>query len=287
MFLSNEQVRNYALLMRWHRPIGTLLLLWPALIALLLANNEFPSIKLFVVFILGAFIMRSAGCVINDFADRDFDGFVQRTKDRPIVTGKVSSKQALGLFAFLITAAFMLVCTTNMKTIILSFIAAFLALVYPFTKRFVQIPQVILGAAFGWAIPMAYSAQNHALTSDCWLLFCATLLWAVAYDTQYAMVDKKDDLKIGVKSTAILFGRFDKVIIGLCHLLMLILLWITGDTLQLHLFYYVGIIIAGFLAIYQQSLIRHREPTLCFRAFLNNQWIGLVLFAGVLVAKIF
>ncbi len=287
MFLSYERVRNYALLMRWHRPIGTLLLLWPALIALLLASDEFPSYKLFVVFIMGAFIMRSAGCVINDFADRDFDGFVQRTKDRPIVSGKVSVKQALCLFAFLITAAFMLVCTTNMQTIALSFVAAFLALLYPFTKRFVQIPQVILGGAFGWAIPMAYSAQEHALSIDCWLLFIATLLWAVAYDTQYAMVDKNDDLKIGVKSTAILFGRFDKLWIGICHLLMLILLWITGDFLQLHLFYYIGIVIAGCLAIYQQYLIRHREPALCFRAFLNNQWFGLVLFLGVIVAKIF
>jgi 4-hydroxybenzoate polyprenyltransferase len=255
--------------------------------ALLFASDHIPPVKLFVVFTAGAFIMRSAGCVINDFADRNFDAFVERTKARPIVSGKVSTKQALMLFVFLLVAAFLLVCTTNIQTIILSFVAALLALIYPFTKRFVHFPQVILGAAFGWAIPMAYSAQNHALTADCWLLFLATLLWAVAYDTQYAMVDKKDDLKIGVKSTAILFGRFDKLWIGLCHLLMMTLLWITGDLLQLHPFYNVSIIVASFLAVYQQLLIRHRDPKLCFQAFLNNQWIGAVLFVGAVTGKIF
>jgi 4-hydroxybenzoate polyprenyltransferase len=287
MFLIKERLQNFALLMRWHRPIGTLLLLWPALIALLLASDEMPSTALWIIFIVGTFIMRSAGCVINDFADKKFDGYVVRTKDRPIVSGKVSSTHALMLFALLLVIAFMLVCMTNLQTIALSFVAAFLALLYPFTKRYIQFPQVILGIAFGWAIPMAYSAQNHALTFDCWALFLATVLWAIAYDTQYAMVDKEDDLKIGVKSTAILFGKYDKFWIGFCHLLMLILLWIIGEHLQLNIFYYIGIIVAGILAFYQQVLIRHREPKACFQAFLNNQWIGAVLFIGTVTNEFF
>ncbi len=281
MFVALNRLHQYALLMRLHRPIGTLLLLWPTLMALWLASDGKPSWQNMMIFIFGTLLMRSAGCVINDFADRKVDGKVHRTKDRPLVTGNVSSLEALGLFTVLLLISFSLVCTTNLNTIILSFMGAFLAILYPFTKRFIHFPQVILGAAFGWAIPLAYSASEKSLNWECWLLFGATLLWAVAYDTQYAMVDLKDDQKVGIKSTAILFGHYDKLWIGLCHLLMLGLLTIIGYLNQLGIFYYIGILMAAIFALYQQWLIRDRAPIACFAAFLNNQWLGAVLFVGL------
>jgi 4-hydroxybenzoate polyprenyltransferase len=277
---------DYIVLMRWHRPIGTLLLLWPALMALFLASPLLPAFKLIIIFSLGAWVMRSAGCVINDYADRSFDGHVARTQDRPLAVGRITPKQALVLFVFLIFIAFALVCMLNIKTIMLSFAAVFLAILYPFSKRWISMPQVILGAAFAWAIPMAYSAQDQPLDLSCWLLFSATLLWAVAYDTLYAMVDKVDDLKIGLKSTAILFGAWDKFWIGLCHALMLMLLGIIGSLNACGGYYFLGILSAGLFMLYQQGLIVHRDPQKCFKAFLNNQWVGAALFAGVLMDKI-
>ncbi len=283
MFLL-QRLKQYALLMRLHRPIGTLLLMWPALIALWLANNGMPSWKLILVFVGGSLVSRSGGCVINDFADIEIDGHVDRTKQRPLITGKVSSIEALLLFILLISMGFGLILLTNPMTIALSLIALALAALYPFTKRYIQFPQVILGAAFGWAIPMAYSATGSALTIDCWLLFFATLLWAIAYDTEYAMVDKEDDIKIGVKSTAILFGKYDKFWIGVCHFGMLGILAVIGNHLELGETYFFGICIAAGLALYQQWLIRDRDPKACFAAFLNNQWIGAALFLGTLAS---
>ncbi|MBS0290193.1 MAG: 4-hydroxybenzoate octaprenyltransferase [Proteobacteria bacterium] len=281
--MTLERLYQYGLLMRVHRPVGILLLLWPTLIALLFANAGKPSFYLVMIFMMGVFLMRSAGCVINDVADRNFDGFVQRTKARPLVTKKVTTQEALLLFCLLLLASFILVCKTNINTLMLSFVAASLAILYPFTKRFIHFPQVILGAAFGWAIPMVYSASDKTLTLDCWLLFIATLLWAVAYDTIYAMVDKADDLKIGTKSTAILFGQFDKFGVGFCHALMLMIYIVIGNFLSLGWIYYSAIMLAGFFALYQQWLIRKSCPHGCFQAFLNNQWLGAVLFVGTLL----
>jgi 4-hydroxybenzoate polyprenyltransferase len=210
-----ERLSAYALLMRLHRPIGSLLLLWPTLIALWLASKGEPDWHLVWVFMLGVIVMRSAGCVINDICDRHIDGHVARTEQRPLVTGKVSLKEACWLFGALLLFAFFLVCLTNRLTLILSLGGAFLASCYPLMKRYTYFPQVILGAAFGWAIPMAYAAHSQSFPLDCWILYAATILWAVAYDTLYAMVDKKDDLKIKVKSTAIVFGQFDKMWVGI------------------------------------------------------------------------
>ncbi|MBS0286537.1 MAG: 4-hydroxybenzoate octaprenyltransferase [Proteobacteria bacterium] len=281
------RLKQYALLMRMHRPIGTLLLLWPTMVAVWLANAGSPSLKLVFIFAAGSLIMRSAGCVINDFADIEIDGHVDRTKQRPLITGSVTTLEALLLFVVLLLMGFSLILLTNPMTIALSLIAAALAALYPFTKRFVQFPQVILGAAFGWSIPMAFSASGAPLSAECWLLFFATLIWAIAYDTEYAMVDKQYDMKIGVKSTAILFGSWDKFWIGLCHIMMLSLLAAVGLRLELSEPFFIALLIALGLALYQQWLIRNRESALCFKAFLNNQWIGAVLFLGTLFSFLF
>lgn len=284
--MIQNRLVQYGLLMRLHRPIGILLLMWPMLIALWLAGEGSPPLGLVVMFLLGAVTMRSAGCVINDIADREFDKHVERTKERPLATGKISVKEASILFIVLLTIAFAIVCSMNFYTIILSTVAGLLAFCYPFTKRFIHFPQVVLGAAFGWAIPLAYSAQNHNLSPECWLLFASTLLWAVAYDTLYAMADKADDQKIGVKSTAIIFGSFDKFNVALCHGLTLLLLVIVGQRLALGIFFYVGIVFALGFAIYQQWMVRHRDPKACFQAFLNNQWLGACLFLGTILSYI-
>lgn len=281
--LSCPRWAHYLLLMRLHRPIGSLLLLWPTLIALCFAGSFKVQPHLVMVFTLGVFIMRSAGCVINDWADRRFDGLVERTKTRPLVTGVVSSKEALWLFVGLLVAAFALVCTTNTFTIQLSIVGILLAACYPFTKRFTHYPQVVLGMAYGWAIPMAYAAQSQTLPLDCWLLYLATLIWALAYDTLYAMVDREDDLKIGVKSTAIAFGKYDKMIVALFQIVMLVILVVIGNLLEKRFPFYIGIAIAGLLFIYQQWLIKTREPQKCFQAFLNNNWVGMALFVGAML----
>ena len=281
MTFKKTRFYQYFLLMRLHRPIGIYLLLHPTLWALWLASKGQPRVELIIIFVMGVILMRSAGCVINDFADRNVDPHVRRTKDRPIASGLVSSKEALYLFIFLILLAFLLVLHLNFFTILLSIPAVFLAILYPFMKRYTHFPQIILGAAFSWAIPMVFSAQLNQVPLLAWWLFLTALLWTVAYDTQYAMTDREDDLKIGVKSTAIFFGKFDKLIIGILQVLVLISLSLIGVFEHLNLFYQFGVLaMAGFF-IYQQYLIKDREPTRCFQAFLNNHWAGLVVFLGL------
>jgi 4-hydroxybenzoate polyprenyltransferase len=281
--LIKDRSYHYALLMRMNRPIGTYLLLWPTVWALWIAGEGNPATGVTWVFVLGVVLMRSAGCVINDYADRDFDPHVARTRDRPIAAGKVQPREALLLFVALCLAAFTLVLTMNWLTIGLSVVGALLAAIYPFMKRHTYLPQVFLGLAFGWAIPMAFAAQTGEVPIVAWLLLTATVLWATAYDSMYAMVDIEDDLKIGVKSTAILFGDADKLIIGSLQVMFLITMWIVGNKLQLGGFYFLGLLAAAGLGAYQQYLIRERDPAGCFKAFLNNHWFGAVIFAGLVL----
>lgn len=274
-------------LMRLDRPIGTLLLLWPTLWAVWVAGEGSPSIRTVIVFTLGVIVMRAAGCVINDYADRDFDGHVSRTKERPLATGTLRGRDALVLFAGLMLFAFILVLFLNRFTFYLAFGGAALAILYPFTKRFTFLPQLFLGAAFAWAIPMAFAAETNSLPHHLWLIYIATLVWTVAYDTQYAMVDREDDLKIGIKSTAILFGDADRLIIGLLQLLALWPLWLLGNQLDFGWAWYLGLITAAGLFVYQQWLIRNRDRDACFRAFLNNQWVGAAIFVGLVLNYLF
>lgn len=276
-----SKFQAYRRLMRIDKPIGSLLLLWPTLWALWLAQISVPPLHVLVVFVLGVFFMRAAGCVINDYADRKIDGHVKRTQSRPLASGTVSEKEAKWLFVILGLISFALVLTMNLMTILLSFGGLALAWVYPFMKRYTHLPQVVLGAAFGWAIPMAWAAVSESVPPVCWLLFFANLAWTVAYDTQYAMVDRDDDLKIGVKSTAILFGRFDKLIIGLLQLLTLSLLAVVGLLLQLNAAFYWSLLLAAALFVHQQRLIAERQRDACFQAFLNNNYVGLVIFIGI------
>ena len=278
-----DRAHQYSRLMRLDKPIGILLLLWPTLWALWVAAEGMPSLHILSVFVLGVILMRSAGCVINDFADRNIDGHVARTKQRPLASGKVSVKEALFLFAALVLLAFILVLTLDAYTIALSFVALLLAIVYPFTKRFISTPQVVLGIAFAWAIPMAFAAIRGHIPLEAWLLFFATVLWAVAYDTYYAMVDREDDLKIGVKSTAILFGDFDRLIIAMLHTIVVLLLFFLGITIAASNLYYLGLFVAGLLVVYQLWLTRQRESEKCFQAFLNNNWFGVAVFVGILL----
>ena len=273
--------RAYARLMRLHRPIGTLLLLWPTLWALWLAAEGLPDLDVLAVFVLGTLLMRSAGCVINDYADRHFDGHVERTRDRPLATGEVEPRRALALFGVLVLAAGLLVLTRNALTIQLAFVAVALAAVYPFMKRHTYLPQVWLGAAFAWSVPMGFAAQTGAVPPLAWLLLSAVVLWVLVYDTQYAMVDREDDLRIGIKSTAILFDDADRPVIGILQGLLLVDLWLVGRQAELGLPYLLGLGAAAALAVYQQWLIRARAPAGCFRAFLNNNWFGLAVFAGI------
>lgn len=278
-----SKFQAYSRLMRIDKPIGTLLLLWPTLWALWLSDMGIPPLSVLVVFVLGVFVMRAAGCVINDFADRKVDGFVKRTAGRPLPSGAVSEKEAKILFVVLGLLAFALVLTMNLMTILLSLGGLALAWSYPFMKRYTHLPQVVLGAAFGWAIPMAWAAVSESLPLECWLVFLANICWTVAYDTQYAMVDRDDDLKIGVKSTAILFGRYDKLIIGLLQLATLGLLALVGSLMQLNALFYWSLLGAAALFVYQQKLIVQRERDACFQGFLNNNYVGLVIFIGVLL----
>jgi 4-hydroxybenzoate polyprenyltransferase len=277
------KLKDYAQLMRLHRPIGILLLLWPTLWALWIAGQGRPDLPVFVVFVLGVVLMRSAGCVINDYADRDFDPHVERTRDRPVAAGRVSPREALALFTVLCLIAFALVLTLNRLTILLSFAGAFLAATYPFLKRYSHLPQFYLGMAFGWGIPMAFAAQTGGVPDLAWILFAANIFWAVAYDTAYAMVDREDDLRVGVKSTAILFGRHDRAMIFAFHIVTIALLALTGALAGLGLGYYAGLMVASGFALYQQWLMRQRGRDGCFRAFLNNNWFGAAVFAGLLL----
>jgi 4-hydroxybenzoate polyprenyltransferase len=278
-----DRLREYALLMRLHRPIGIYLLLWATLWALWLAGNGQPPRGTVLVFVLGVVLMRSAGCVINDIADRTFDPHVARTRDRPLAAGRVSLGEAVGLASGLCLLAFALVLTQNPLTIQLSFVGLALAVSYPLMKRFHHFPQFHLGAAFGWGIPMAYAAITNTLPPIAWLLFIVNILWAAIYDTEYAMVDREDDLKIGLKSTAIRFGAWDKRIIGYLQLALLILLIGIGLLTGRGGFYYLGLLVAAWLALYQQYLIRARQPEECFKAFLNNHPFGLAIFCGLLL----
>lgn len=281
MSTLQEQIPHYLKLIRFDRPVGTYLLLWPTLWALWLAAEGVPDFKLLFIFILGTFLMRSAGCIINDYADRNLDGSVKRTADRPLVTGEVKTKEALILCAALCSIAFILVLFTNVKTILLSLAALALTACYPFMKRFTHLPQFVLGAAFSWGIPMAFSAQRNELPQPLWLLFIATALWTVVYDTFYAMVDREDDKKIGIKSTAILFGNDDKPITRILQVCVIFLLVLAGGQFQLGMYYYISLIAASALFVYQQYLIRRRRREECFKAFINNQWVGAVVFAGI------
>jgi len=271
----------YAQLIRLDKPIGILLLLWPTLIALWIAARGWPDPLVLFVFVVGVILMRSAGCAINDYADRHIDNKVERTKQRPLTSGKITEKEALLVFASLSLTAFILVLFMNELTIWMSLGGILLAASYPFMKRYHYLPQVHLGAAFGWAAPMAYTAQANEVTAITWLIFLATILWATAYDTMYAMVDYDDDIKIGVKSTAILFGNQDRLIIGIIQLLLIFNLLLIGHRAELSGFYYLGVSVASLFAIYQQYLIKDRKRELCFQAFLNNNWFGMVLFIGV------
>lgn len=268
-------------LTRMNRPIGSLLLLWPTLWALFLAADGLPDWHVLIVFVLGVVFMRSAGCVINDFADRKVDGHVKRTANRPLPSGLISSKEALSLFVVLVVCSFLLVLTMNTLTIMLSGIGIVLAIAYPFMKRVTYLPQFVLGLAFSWAIPMAYAAESNQVPPEAWLLFVINALWTIAYDTQYAMVDRDDDVKIGIKSTAILFGRYDKTIIGLLQLSVLALLIVLGSQLALSGIYYWGILAAAGFFVYQQWLIKGREREACFKAFLNNNYVGGLIFIAI------
>ncbi len=276
-----DRIIQYALLMRLHKPIGIFLLLWPTLWALWIAAEGLPDLLVLTVFVASVVLMRSAGCVINDYADRDIDPQVERTRDRPIAAGKVSPKEALALFAVLCLMAFGLVLLMNRLTILLSLVAVALAAGYPFTKRYTQLPQVVLGAAFGWAVPMAFAAQTGSVPPVAWTLFAATLLWATVYDTMYAMVDREDDLRVGVKSTAILFGSADIIIIGILQVLVITTLCVAAWQTSLGIWYYLGLIAAGGLFLYQQVLIKDRQPDKCFQGFLNNNWFGMIVFIGI------
>ena len=278
-----SKIYPYIQLMRLHRSIGTFLLLWPTLWALWLAGKGQPNPTIVVIFILGTMIMRAAGCVINDYADRNLDPHVARTKNRPLARGMLTSRQAMVLFALLICSALVLVLQLNPLTIALSIVAALLAILYPFTKRFTHWPQCILGLAFSMGIPMAYAALTNSIAVEAWILLAANFLWIVAYDTQYAMVDRDDDLLIGIKSTAILFGRFDNLAVGLLHTATVSILAVVGWMNGLTWHFYLGLALAAGLAIYQQYLCKDRVQENCLRAFLNNNWIGAVVFFGIVL----
>ena len=278
-----DRLIQYSRLMRLNRPIGIYLLLWPTLWALWIAGEGHPHILVVFVFVSGVVLMRSAGCVINDYADREFDPHVERSRDRPIAAGRVTPKEALVLFAVLCLGAFGLVLLMNELTIWMSLAGVVLAASYPFMKRYTHLPQVYLGAAFGWGVPMAFAAQTGSVPKVAWLLFVATVLWATVYDTMYGMVDREDDIKIGVKSTAVLFGEADRAILAIIQILFLGALLLIGQAVDLGGYYYFGVLLAAALSIYQQYLIRHREPEYCFQAFLNNHWLGAAVFSGLVL----
>ena len=276
-----EHFFSYIRLMRLNKPIGIFLLLWPTLWALWIAGQDRPDLKIVLIFIAGVILMRSAGCIINDVADRNFDGHVTRTRERPLVTGAVTIKGALILFTSLVLIAFLLVLQLNTLTIALSFVAVALAIVYPFVKRFSYLPQLVLGAAFAWSVPMAFAAQTNSVPALAWLVYLIALLLPVMYDTIYAMVDREDDVHAGVKSTAILFGKYDVYIVGVLQIIVILLLLLLGMILHFGVVFYIAIFFASLLFIYQQYLIRERVPAKCFKAFLNNNWVGLVIFIGI------
>ena len=282
-----SRLREYARLMRLDRPIGIWLLLWPVLWALWISGGGHPDERLFVIFLAGTFVMRSAGCVMNDFADREYDPHVRRTRDRPLAKQSVSTAEALGLFAVLGLIALALIIPLNRATQVLALIGGVLAVTYPFLKRFFSLPQAYLGAAFGWSVPMAYAAQTGSVPAVAWVMFIAVVLWTTAYDTIYAMVDREEDLVIGIRSSAILFGRADRAIVAALQAGAIGGLALTGLMSGLGRWYWGGLGVAALLAAHQQWLIRDRDPDRCFRAFLGNNLFGLAVFAGILLHYLF
>jgi 4-hydroxybenzoate polyprenyltransferase len=277
------RLRAYARLTRLHKPIGTLLLLWPTLWALWVASRGDPNPYLLFAFCVGTLLMRSAGCAMNDWADRDFDKHVARTKDRPVTAGLIAPWEALVVASLLSVVAFALVLPMNSMALKLSFVAIFLAASYPFTKRFFAMPQAYLGIAFGFGIPMAFAAVGQHLPPSAWWMLLANVFWAIAYDTEYAMVDREDDLKIGIKTAAITFASWDRVAIAVCYACALALLFWVGELEDLGPWYRVGLLIAGAMAVYHLYLIRRREPAACFAAFNHNNWLGGAIFLGLVL----
>ncbi|MBT8148539.1 MAG: 4-hydroxybenzoate octaprenyltransferase [Pseudomonadales bacterium] len=281
MLSQVKQMPAYLRLMRVDRPIGTYLVAWPALWALWFAAEGFPGVKLLLVFLAGAFLMRSAGCVINDYADRNIDAHVERTKARPLARGEVAPKEALALFVLLCALAASLLLLTNSKTVLLALLAAAITTIYPFMKRHTHWPQLVLGMAFSCAVPMAFAAATNHVPLLAWLLYTAVVLWVIAYDTYYAMVDRDDDLRIGVKSTAILFGRHDRSIIALLQVLFITLMIAAGLLSGRSILYYAGLIFASFLFVYQHVSTAQRDHERCFAAFLQNNYVGMAIFIGI------
>jgi 4-hydroxybenzoate polyprenyltransferase len=287
-YRMQRRIEEYALLARLDRPIGTWLLLWPALWALWIAGAGRPHPKVLMVFVAGVFVMRAAGCVINDYADRNIDPHIRRTRDRPLAARRVSPREALWLFAILITIALYLVTRLDLLTIKLALIGAALTISYPFVKRFFPMPQLYLGISFGgWSVPMAFAAESAAVPRVAWVLYIAAVMWAAIYDTMYAMIDREDDLKVGVKSSAILFADMDKLLIGVMQAMMLFALVLAGRSMNFGQWYDAGIAAAGLLFVYQQWLIRKREPAGCLKGFLNNQYVGMVIFVGILLEYLY
>ncbi|BCV65042.1 MULTISPECIES: 4-hydroxybenzoate octaprenyltransferase [Shewanella] len=276
-----EKIDVYARLSRLDRPIGTFLLLWPCLMALWLAAGGLPDLKVLIIFIIGVFVMRACGCIINDYADRELDTYVERTKARPLASGEVTVKEALGLFVVMGLFAFGLVLLLNPLVVKLSLVGMLLTIIYPFTKRYTNMPQMFLGTVWSWSIPMAYAAQTGEVPVEAWWLFAANWFWTVAYDTMYAMVDRDDDLKVGIKSTAILFGRYDRQIIGLFQLAALACFMTAGYVAERGALYLVGLLAFIGFGLYQQKLIYDRQRAPCFKAFLNNNWAGMALFVAL------
>jgi 4-hydroxybenzoate polyprenyltransferase len=277
-----NKLQLYSELIRLEKPIGIYLLLWPTLWALTIAGEGSPDGWILFVFIAGVFLMRSAGCAINDYADRHIDLHVERTKNRPLTSGRMTPREALWVFAILCLMAFALVLSLNTFTITLSIGGILLTASYPFMKRYHYLPQVHLGAAFGWAVPMAFAAQIEAVPKQAWLLYVATIVWTTAYDTMYGMADREDDLKIGMKSTAILFGEYDRAIIGLLQGLFILTLWLVGNDLEFSSIYFYALLLASGLLAYEQFMIIYRVPQDCFNAFLHNHWVGAIIFFGII-----
>jgi 4-hydroxybenzoate polyprenyltransferase len=287
-YRMRRRIEEYALLARLDRPIGTWLLMWPALWALWIAGTGKPHSRVLMVFVAGVFVMRAAGCVINDYADRNIDPHVRRTRDRPLAARRVAPREALYVFAVLITAALYLVTRLDLFTIELAFIGAAMTISYPFVKRIFPMPQLYLGISFGgWSVPMAFAAERGAVPRVAWVLYIAAVMWAAIYDTMYAMVDREDDLKVGVKSSAILFADMDKLLIGVMQFMMICALMLAGRSMQFGEWYYGGVAAAGLLFIYQQWLIRKREPAGCLKGFFNNQYVGMVIFIGIFLQYLY
>lgn len=279
-----QPITLYLRLMRFDKPIGILLLLWPTLWALWLASNGHPNKSILIIFMVGVIIMRAAGCIMNDIADRRLDGHVSRTASRPIASGEIPVKNALLLFAILMVMAFGLVLMCNRLTITLAFVGAALATVYPFLKRITHLPQLGLGLAFSWSVPMAFAAQTNSIPNEAWLLFATACSWPIIYDTFYAMADRQDDIKIGIKSTAILFGKHDRLLTAILQLFFISMLFFIGRLFALDIFFNIGLLAAASLFVYQQHLIKFRHPADCFSAFLNNNWVGFIIFVGIMLS---